>query len=518
MQLPPPARRSQPVSRPVQGATVKPKTPKTVNKTVDPKTTTTATPKGSVSASGWLSWPKLCWHNALCAVFICLIAGACGGAFAYFSHGSDSLLPSIVVPDATALPTETERRIDQIVRVVRPMRPLAASPRKAWSARAASKHVAVCLTGDLRVPAVTFAHIEHHLLLPSASQEVLHMDVFYVGGKTPAFQELQGRIKLRGAFTYSAVNVGGAHERAESSQTALLESITNKTNVRTMHVPTLNIGLSRPSSFREFRRLSFAVQAFQARACGALIRRRVASSDEAPSPARQPLYYEAVLRLRPDLVLSTPFDWPCQLERARRRNGTIFAVGDYLAFGAAGVMAATALAARSSKHVEPLQNLKNVVWSHTNATGMEETGTGAATGGVARLCASCDRRTIDSQEDCALPVGACLVRSSPAAVDATTSAATMNTSSGTAENGRNDISRLCYSVVCESAGFHYPDDKPGIDGATRSKKGARGYNLTSGPGPAAVRAAATAAGLRYDKEGCHKLHDLPERADQHQYV
>lgn len=209
----------------------------------------------------------------------------------------------------------------------------------------------------------------------------------------------------------------------------------------------------------------------------------MASSDEAPSPARQPLYYEAVLRLRPDLVLSTPFDWPCQLERARRRNGTIFAVGDYLAFGAAGVMAATALAARSSKHVEPLQNLKNVVWSHTNATGMEETGTGAATGGVARLCASCDRRTIDSQEDCALPVGACLVRSSPAAVNATTSAATMITSSGTAENGRNDTSRLCYSVVCESAGFHYPDDKPGIDGATRSKKGAHGYNLTSGPGP-----------------------------------
>ena len=123
------------------------------------------------------------------------------------------------------------------------MRPPAASPRKAWSARAASKHVAVCLTGDLRVPAVTFAHIEHHLLLPSASQEVLHMDVFYVGGKTPAFHELQGRIKLRGAFTYSAVNVGGAHERAESSQTALLESITNKTNVLTMHVPTLNIGL-----------------------------------------------------------------------------------------------------------------------------------------------------------------------------------------------------------------------------------------------------------------------------------
>jgi len=370
-----------------------------------------------------------------------------------------------------------------------------------WSARAASKHVAVCLTGNLGVPAVTFAHIEHHLLLPSASQEVLHMDVFYVGGKTPAFQKLQGRIKLRGAFTYSAVNVGGAHERAESSQTALLESITNKTNVRTMHVPTLNIGLSRPSSFREFRRLSFAVQAFQARACGALIRRseveQVASSDEAPSPARQPLYYEAVLRLRPDLVLSTPFDWPCQLERARRRNGTIFAVGDYLAFGAAGVMAATALAARSSKDVEPLQNLKNVVWSHTNATGMKETGTGAATGGVARLCASCDRRTIDSQEDCALPVGACLVRN---------------------ENGRNDTSRLCYSVVCESAGFHYPDDKPGIDGATRSTKGARGYNSTSGPGPAAVRAAATAAGLRYDKEGCHKLHDLPERADQHQYV
>ena len=43
----------------------------------------------------------------LCTVFICLIAvSASGGAFAYFSHGSDSLLLSIAVPDATALPAE----------------------------------------------------------------------------------------------------------------------------------------------------------------------------------------------------------------------------------------------------------------------------------------------------------------------------------------------------------------------------------------------------------------------------
>ena len=101
MQLPPPARRSQPVSRPVQGATVKPKTPKTVNKTVDPKTTTTATPKGSVSASGWLSWPKLCWQNGLCTIYFCLIA-ASGGVLAYFLHGSDGLLPFNVVPASAA--------------------------------------------------------------------------------------------------------------------------------------------------------------------------------------------------------------------------------------------------------------------------------------------------------------------------------------------------------------------------------------------------------------------------------
>ena len=78
---------------PVQGATVK--------KTATVETSTTATPEGSVSASGWSSWPKFCWRNMLFTVFICLIAS--GGAFAYFSHGSDSLLPSIAVPDATAL-------------------------------------------------------------------------------------------------------------------------------------------------------------------------------------------------------------------------------------------------------------------------------------------------------------------------------------------------------------------------------------------------------------------------------
>ena len=64
-------------------------------------TTTTSTPKGSVSASGWLSWPKLCWPNVLCTIYICLIA-ASGGAFAYFSHGSDGLLPSVVVPVSAA--------------------------------------------------------------------------------------------------------------------------------------------------------------------------------------------------------------------------------------------------------------------------------------------------------------------------------------------------------------------------------------------------------------------------------
>merc|ERR1719424_1146491 len=65
------------------------------------KTTTTSTPKGSVSASGWLSWPKLCWTNVLCIICTCLIA-ASGGAFAYFSHVSDGLLPSVVVPVSAA--------------------------------------------------------------------------------------------------------------------------------------------------------------------------------------------------------------------------------------------------------------------------------------------------------------------------------------------------------------------------------------------------------------------------------
>ena len=64
-------------------------------------TTTTATPKGSASASGWLSWPKLCWPKVLCIICTCLIA-ASGGAFAYFSHGSDGLLPSVVVPVSAA--------------------------------------------------------------------------------------------------------------------------------------------------------------------------------------------------------------------------------------------------------------------------------------------------------------------------------------------------------------------------------------------------------------------------------
>ena len=89
---------------PAQGATVKPKTvkPKAPKKgdpkTVNPKTTTASTPEGS--ATGWFSWPKFCWHNVLCTVFICLIAASAGGgAFAY-------LPSSVVVPDATALPTE----------------------------------------------------------------------------------------------------------------------------------------------------------------------------------------------------------------------------------------------------------------------------------------------------------------------------------------------------------------------------------------------------------------------------
>jgi len=79
----------------------------TDDETATVEKTTTATPEGSVSASGWSSWPKFCWRNMLCTVFICLIAS--GGAFAYFSHSSDSLLPSIAVPDATALPTERVR-------------------------------------------------------------------------------------------------------------------------------------------------------------------------------------------------------------------------------------------------------------------------------------------------------------------------------------------------------------------------------------------------------------------------
>eukprot|EP00315_Gephyrocapsa_oceanica_P014142 CAMPEP_0185353632 /NCGR_PEP_ID=MMETSP1364-20130426/4674_1 /TAXON_ID=38817 /ORGANISM="Gephyrocapsa oceanica, Strain RCC1303" /LENGTH=504 /DNA_ID=CAMNT_0027953263 /DNA_START=40 /DNA_END=1552 /DNA_ORIENTATION=+ len=108
---------------PSKGATfkpkkVKPKTPKTATpKTANPKMTTTATPKGSVSASGWFSWPKLCWHNVLCTVFVCLIAASATGGYAYFSHGSDGLLPSIGVPDTTALPTLSEVMVSPAQRV-----------------------------------------------------------------------------------------------------------------------------------------------------------------------------------------------------------------------------------------------------------------------------------------------------------------------------------------------------------------------------------------------------------------
>jgi len=73
--------------------------------TANPKTTTNATPKGSVSAFGWLSWPKLCWHNVLCTVFICLIAAsASGGAFSgSFVLAMRSLSPLVPLSFAHAV-------------------------------------------------------------------------------------------------------------------------------------------------------------------------------------------------------------------------------------------------------------------------------------------------------------------------------------------------------------------------------------------------------------------------------
>jgi len=69
------------------------------------------TPEASVSASGWFSWPKSCWANVLCVLVCLAAASASGAAFACFSHGSNSLLASIVVPGVTALPPELPVRM-----------------------------------------------------------------------------------------------------------------------------------------------------------------------------------------------------------------------------------------------------------------------------------------------------------------------------------------------------------------------------------------------------------------------
>ena len=93
---PPPslAALTRPVSRPlVQGATV------------DVETTTNTTPEGSVSASGWFSWPKS--YNLL-RLFGILALFCLGAAFAHSSSSvSTTLLSPLRYEPTTSFPPVT---------------------------------------------------------------------------------------------------------------------------------------------------------------------------------------------------------------------------------------------------------------------------------------------------------------------------------------------------------------------------------------------------------------------------
>ena len=82
MRPPPPLAAQPPVSRPpVQGATA------------NVETTTITTPEGSVSASGWFSWPKFCPSYVL-RLFGILALLCLGTAFALSSYSATSALLS----------------------------------------------------------------------------------------------------------------------------------------------------------------------------------------------------------------------------------------------------------------------------------------------------------------------------------------------------------------------------------------------------------------------------------------
>ena len=82
MRPPPPLAAQPPVSRPpVQGATA------------NVETTTITTPEGSVSASGWFSWPKFC-PSYLLRLFGILALLCLGTAFALSSYSATSALLS----------------------------------------------------------------------------------------------------------------------------------------------------------------------------------------------------------------------------------------------------------------------------------------------------------------------------------------------------------------------------------------------------------------------------------------
>ena len=83
MRPPPPLAAQPPVSRPpVQGATA------------NVETTTITTPEGSVSASGWFSWPKFCTTYILLRLFGILALLCLGTAYALSSYSATSALLS----------------------------------------------------------------------------------------------------------------------------------------------------------------------------------------------------------------------------------------------------------------------------------------------------------------------------------------------------------------------------------------------------------------------------------------
>ena len=338
---------------------------------------------------------------------------------------------------------------------------------------------AVCVRGQLRFVDTGLPHLASHVLQPARTLRHLPLDVFFAGEhSTEAQLFVQHWPRCAGSLTFSSIDWSAsavwpalleAQMRATSHVHARRVLVKHPAGFGDDHKCTSSLNASHPEPNHCRRSRSFALQAFQLRACSALI---------ASHEAKTSTLYADILALRFDVILGRPLDWHVLRAQALFKPRTVFTVGDFVFYGSrATMMGLTAMYDRLCVVERVSPDKAPASYSHRSSLHPPD-----MFGMIRRAAASvepmCAVRTAQDTANCTARVPSCLLR-----------------------QRQYPRSSVCYAVVC--MGFGFLDARTTILTMTATGAAAKQLEGVAGhasnwrvvtDGPAVVRRVASSLG------------------------